>query len=62
MRTISGIRIIQSFGAEEETMDTFRDLTKQHRDSFVNAVRLNDAVGPVIDLCWAHRPVFPVFR
>ena len=50
---LSGIRIIQSFGAEEETMDTFRDLTKQHRDSFVNAVRLNDAVGPVIDLCWA---------
>ena len=36
---LSGIRIIQSFGAEEETMDTFRDLTKQHRDSFVNAVR-----------------------
>ena len=50
---LSGIRIIQSFGAESETMDTFRDLTKQHRDSFVNAVRLNDAVGPVIDLCWA---------
>ena len=50
---LSGIRVIQSFSAQSETMDTFRDLTRQHRDSFVNAVRLNDAVGPVIDLCWA---------
>ena len=49
---LSGIRVIQSFGAEEETMDTFRDLTRQHRESFTHAVRLNDAVGPVIDLCW----------
>ena len=50
---LSGIRVIQSFSAQSETMDTFRDLTRPHRDSFVNAVRLNDAVGPVIDLCWA---------
>ena len=50
---LSGIRIIQSFHAEGETMDTFRHLTKEHRQSFVDAVRLNDAVGPIIDLCWA---------
>ena len=49
---LSGIRIIQSFGAEEETMDTFRELTKEHRDSFIHAVRLNDAIGSVIDFCW----------
>lgn len=49
---LSGIRIIQSFTAEEETMDTFRQLTKEHRDSFVDAVRLNDAFGSVIDFCW----------
>jgi len=49
---LSGIRIIQSFGAEEETMDTFRGLTKEHRDSFIHAVRLNDAIGSVIDFCW----------
>ena len=49
---LSGLRIIQSFGAEEETMETFRELTKEHRDSFIHAVRLNDAIGSVIDFCW----------
>ena len=49
---LSGIRIIQSFTAEEETMDTFRQLTKEHRDTFIDAVRLNDAFGSVIDFSW----------
>ncbi len=49
---LSGIRIIQSFHAEGETMETFRGLTKEHRSSFAQAVRLNDAIGPVIDFCW----------
>lgn len=49
---LSGIRIIQSFTAEEETKQTFRQLVKEHRDSFISAVRLNDAFGSVIDLCW----------
>lgn len=48
----SGIRIIQSFTAEEETRQTFRQLVKEHRDSFISAVRLNDAFGSVIDFCW----------
>ena len=50
---LSGIRIIQSFTAEEETKNTFRQLTDEHRDSFIHAVRLNDAFGSVIDLCWS---------
>ena len=49
---LSGIRIIQSFTAEPETTDTFYTLTKEHRQSFIDAVRLNDAFGPVIDFCW----------
>lgn len=49
---LSGIRIIQSFTAEEETRQTFRQLVKEHRDSFISAVRLNDAFGSVIDFCW----------
>ena len=49
---LSGIRIIQSFTAEEETKNTFRQLTDEHRDSFIHAVRLNDAFGSVIDFCW----------
>lgn len=49
---LSGIRIIQSFTAERETADTFFTLTKEHRQSFIDAVRLNDAFGSVIDFCW----------
>lgn len=48
----SGIRIIQSFTAEEETKQTFLGLVKEHRDSFISAIRLNDAFGSVIDFCW----------
>lgn len=48
---LSGIRVIKSFAAEEETMDTFCQLEKEHRDSFMAAVRLNDGFGSVIELC-----------
>lgn len=47
----SGMRIIQSFHAEEETRQTFHELVQEHHDSFVSAVRLNDAFGSVIDFC-----------
>lgn len=49
---IAGMRIIQSFTAEEETTDTFHELVKEHRTSFNNAVRINDAFGSIIDFCW----------
>lgn len=49
---LSGIRIIQSFTAEEETKSTFQGLVKEHVQAFINAVRLNDAFGSVIDFCW----------
>ncbi|BBF43391.1 lipid A export ATP-binding/permease protein MsbA [Lachnospiraceae bacterium KM106-2] len=49
---LSGIRIIQSFTAEQETKEVFKDLVKQHRDGFVDAVRLADAFSPVVDICW----------
>lgn len=49
---LSGMRIIQSFTAEEETSDTFKILLKEHRDSFVSAIVLNDAFGSVIDISW----------
>ena len=50
---MSGIRIIQSFTAEKETAETFDTLVKEHRQSFINAVRINDSLGSAIDLCWA---------
>ena len=34
-------------------MATFHQLTDEHRDSFIDAVRLNDAFGSAIDICWA---------
>jgi ATP-binding cassette subfamily B protein len=49
---LSGMRIIQSFTAEDETGETFDQLLKEHRDSFVSAVVLNDAFGSVIDFSW----------
>ncbi|MDF2514647.1 MAG: yknV, partial [Herbinix sp.] len=49
---LSGMRIIQSFTAEDETEETFDELLKEHRDSFVNAIVLNDAFGSVIDFSW----------
>ena len=49
---ISGMRIIQSFHAEQETSRTFDDLLSQHGSSFMKAVRLNDAIGSCIDLSW----------
>ena len=49
---MSGMRIIQSFSAEEETSQTFDELLEAQRKSFVGAVRLADGMGSVIDLCW----------
>lgn len=49
---MAGIRIIKSFSAEEETRTTFDGLVNELRGSFLSAVRLNDAFGSVIDLCW----------
>lgn len=49
---MSGMRIIQSFTAEEETEETFDELLEEHRGSFLKAVRLSDAFGSVIDFNW----------
>ncbi len=49
---MAGMRIIKSFSAEEETSATFDGLVNELRGSFLSAVRLNDAFGSVIDLCW----------
>lgn len=50
---LAGIRVIQSFGAEDETKQTFDHLCEEDRDSFISAVKVNDAFGSVIDLSWA---------
>ena len=50
---ISGIRIIKTFAAEDEALETFDELTKEHRDSFMNAVRVNDAFNTVVEISTA---------
>lgn len=49
---LSGMRIIQSYTAERETGENFDLMLKEHRNAFVDAVKLNDAFGSVIDLSW----------
>lgn len=49
---LSGMRVIQSFTAEKETNHTFLRLIEEHRGAFINAVRLNDSIGSIIDFCW----------
>ena len=50
---MAGMKIIQSFHAQKETEETFDTLLQEHRQSFVNAVRISDCFGPVIDFSWA---------
>ena len=50
---LSGIKIIQSFRAEDETYKTFQDLVWDDRKEFIRAVRWCDGFGSWIDLCWS---------
>ena len=49
---MAGMRIIQSFHAQQETEKTFDELLMEHRLSFIDAVRMSDAFGSVIDFSW----------
>ena len=50
---ISGIRIVKTFAAEDEALETFDELTEEHKNSFINAVRVNDAFNSVIEVSTA---------
>lgn len=50
---LSGIKIIQSFRAEQETDKTFQELVWADRKEFIRAVRWCDGFGSWIDLCWS---------
>ncbi|MBP1584582.1 MAG: ABC transporter ATP-binding protein [Lachnospiraceae bacterium] len=50
---ISGIRIVKTFAAEDEALEAFDELTEEHKSSFINAVRVNDAFNSVIELSTA---------
>ena len=48
----SGIRVVQSFTAEEESRGEFQILLEQQKKAFCDAVRLADGFGPLIELTW----------
>lgn len=50
---MAGIRVIQSFNAQEETLETFDELLDEHKGAFVSAVRYSDAFFPIIDISWS---------
>lgn len=49
---IAGMRVVQSFCAENETQDIFNELANEHKKAFGDAVRLADMFGPAVDICW----------
>lgn len=50
---IAGIRIVKSYSAEDETLETFDGLLDEHKNSFLKAVRINDLYNPFIEIGWA---------
>lgn len=48
----SGIRIVQSFAAETEKQNDFDLCAQEHRDSFVNAVRVGDLFSALVEVTW----------
>ncbi len=48
----SGIRVVQSFSAEEETTRDFDYLSDEYVTASAGAVRWSDAFGPLIDVMW----------
>lgn len=49
---ISGIRIVQSFAAEQETQKDFETFSEEYRTSFVNAVRVADLFSALVEITW----------
>lgn len=50
---IAGIRIVKSYSAEDETLDTFDGLLDEHKKSFIKAITINDLYSPFIEIGWA---------
>lgn len=48
----SGIRIVQSFAAEPEKQVDFDICAQEYCDSFVNAVRVADTFGALVEVVW----------
>lgn len=49
---ISGIKVVQSYAKENDTDDKFKLLVWDHLKSFINAVKVNDFIWPIVELSW----------
>ena len=49
---ISGMKVVQSFNAEDETKETFSGLVDDYEKTFIKAVRITDMFGSIVDICW----------
>lgn len=50
--SFSGIRIVQSFAAEPERQQDFERCAMEYRDSFIDAVRIGDTFGALVEITW----------
>ncbi len=48
----SGIRVVQSFAAENETSSIFLKLCNEWKDAFISAIRMNDFFWPTVEMSW----------
>lgn len=48
----SGIRVVQSFSAQEKTEKNFTTLLRDTLSAFVRAIRLNDTFWPSVEMSW----------
>lgn len=49
---VAGMNVVQSYGAEEETKETFSQVVDEHKNAFWDACRYANLYGPTIDFCW----------
>ena len=50
--SLSGIKIIQSFRAENEAKDTFNELIHEHKNSYTNAISISESLGSLVEFTW----------
>ena len=58
---VSGVRVVQSLGREEENLRQFDALNRQNRDMNMNAARLQAAVMPLVEILSTVATVLVIF-
>ncbi len=48
----SGVKIVQSYTAEDKTSSDFADILSEHSKAFVSAIRLNNFFWPLVEVSW----------